>query len=182
MTGKLKDLTMNLDGSQNITLTVNSDFREMFDELAEKEIDIEIKEHRASRSLDANAKAWVMIDKLAEKLRMTKKDVYREAIREIGGVSDVVCVQKFAAETLCKNWEKHGTGWMTEISSSKIPGCVNVTLWYGSSTYNTKQMSDLIEVLISECNEQGIATLSEKEIQKTLEAWGKKISKKEESA
>ena len=66
---------------------------------------------------------------------------------------------------------------MSEISPSKLPGCVNVTLWYGSSTYNTKQMSDLIEELISQCNEQGIPTMSENEADKLLTAWGKKKDK-----
>jgi DNA mismatch repair protein MutL len=56
MIGKLKDLTMNRDGTQNITLTVNADFREEFDELANGEIKVEIKKYNPARSLDANAK------------------------------------------------------------------------------------------------------------------------------
>ena len=43
MLGRLKDLTINRDGTQNITITIQSDFREMFDELADKDINIEIK-------------------------------------------------------------------------------------------------------------------------------------------
>lgn len=174
MLGRLKDLTINRDGSQNITITVQSDFREMFDELNEKDVDIEIKKHSKRRSLDANAKCWVMIDKLAEKLRMKKTEVYRNAIKEIGGVSDIICVRDFAAETLCRNWQEHGIGWLAEIVPSKLPGCVNVILWYGSSVYNSKQMSDLINILIQLCNEQGIPTMSEQETKVLLEAWSKK--------
>ena len=180
MVGILKDLTINRDGTQNLTVTVEYDCREMFDDLHEKEIDIEIKKHYAKRSLDASAKAWVMIDALAEKLRISKTDVYRNAIREIGGVSDIVCVKKEAVETLCKNWKAHGIGWMAEPSPSKLPGCMNVTLWYGSSTYNTKQMGDLISILVQECNEQGIPTMSEKEIERTMELWNKKVAKRDE--
>lgn len=180
MLGKLKDLTINRDESQNITLVVYADCREMFDDLKDTEIDIEIKKHYKARSLDASAKAWVLIDALAEKLRLSKKEVYQNAIKEIGGVSDTVCVKEIAAETLCKNWQTHGQGWMTEIGPSKIPGCVNVTLWYGSSSYNTKQMADLISVLVSECNEQGIPTMSQREVDRLLEAWGKKKEKETE--
>ena len=179
MLGKLKDLTINRDGTQNITVTVQSDFREAFDELMDQEVDIEIVKAYKRRSLDANAKAWVMIDALAKKCRMTKTDVYRHAIREIGGVSDIVCVRDFAAETLCKNWRKKGQGWMAETSPSKLNGCINVTLWYGSSCYNSKQMSDLINELVMECNEQGIPTMSDDEVDKALTKWAKKVDEDE---
>lgn len=179
MLGKLKDLTVNLDGTQDITITIESDCRELYDELSDKEVDVTIKKYSKKRSLDSNAKAWIMIDQLAEKLRITKTEVYRNAIREIGGVSDVVCVRDFAAETLCKNWETKGQGWMAEQSPSKLPGCVNVTLWYGSSVYNTKQMADLINVLIQLCNEQGIPTMTEDEVEKSLSLWQKKVEKNE---
>ena len=180
MLGKLKDLTMNRDGSQNLTVIVQSDCRELFDELSDKDVDITIKKYSKKRSLDASAKAWVMIDELAEKLRMKKTEVYQNAIKEIGGVSDIVCIQDFAAETLCKNWEQLGQGWMTKTEPSKLEGCVNVTLWYGSSVYNTKQMSDLINVLIQECNEQGIPTMTETEVEKALSQWDKKVNKHEQ--
>ncbi|MBP5423929.1 MAG: hypothetical protein J6Y78_15965 [Paludibacteraceae bacterium] len=179
MLGKLKDLTVNQDGSQDITLTVEGDFRELYDELFDKEVDVTIKKYSKKRSLDSNAKAWIMIDQLAEKLRITKTEVYRNAIREIGGVSDVVCVRDYAADTLCKNWETKGQGWMAEQSPSKLPGCVNVTLWYGSSVYNTKQMADLINVLIQLCNEQGIPTMTDEEVEKSLLLWQKKVEKNE---
>jgi hypothetical protein len=152
----------------------------MFDDLYNKEVDIEIKKHYAKRSLDASAKAWVMIDALAEKLRIPKTEVYQQAIKDIGGVSTVVCVIEEAADALCKNWATKGQGWMAEQSPSKLPGCINVTLWYGSSTYNTKQMADLITYLISACNEQGIPTMSPKEAERTLQFWNKKVAKHDE--
>lgn len=174
MIGRLKDLTMNIDGSQNITVTVKTDFRDMFEELKEKDINVEIKKYSKRRSLDSNALAWVLIDKLAEKLRMKKIEVYQNAIKDIGGVSDVICVRDFAVEQLCSGWKAHGMGWMTECSKSKLPGCTNVTLWYGSSVFDTKQMSDLINNLIQDCNEQGIPTMTQDEIDRSLVLWGKK--------
>ena len=187
MLGKLKDLTINRDESQNITLTVYADCREMFDDLKDSDVDIEIKKHYKARSLDASAKAWVLIDALAEKLRISKKEVYQNAIKEIGGVTEVVCVKDITKEDgtntiefLCNNWQSKGQGWMTKVEPSKLPGCKNITLWYGSSSYNTKQMADLIAELVSECNEQGIPTMSQKEIDRLLESWGKKKEKEAE--
>lgn len=174
MIGKLKDLTMNRDGSQNITIEVQADFREEFDELFGKDIKVEIKKYNKARSLDANAYCWVIIDKIAEKTKVKKTEVYRNAIKEIGGVSTLVCVKDEAVEALCKNWSEHGTGWITETIKSKIPGCTNVTLWYGSSVYDTKQMNDLIASLIQEAETLGIPTMTQEETNKLLAQWGKK--------
>ena len=178
MIGKLKDLTTNRDGTQNITLVVHADFREEYDQLYGKDLDIKISKHSAARSLDANARAWVLIDQIAEKTGEKKYTVYQNAIREIGGVSDVVCVKNEAVDTLCNKWEGKGSGWQTERCPSKLPGCTNVTLYYGSSTYNTKQMSDLIDSLIQDAQALGIPTLSPAEKDRLIAQWGRKAEKK----
>ena len=180
MIGRLKDLTMNMDGSQNITVAVHADFRETFDDLADKDVEIEIKKYSAKRSLDASARAWVLIDQIAEKLGIKKHEVYRNAIREIGGVSDIVCVRDEAVESLCNGWQEHGIGWQTETSKSKIPGCTNVTLYYGSSMYTVHQMAMLIDSLVQDANELGITTMTPDEQKRLIEQWGKKLEKKEE--
>ena len=174
MTGKLKDLTMNRDGTQNITVTVTSDFRDAFDELKEKDIDIEIKKHTKKRSLDANAYAWVLIDKIAEKLKIKKTEVYRNAIRDIGGVSTIICVKDEAVNSLCYGWQDHGIGWQYETMPSKIENCTNVILWYGSSVYNSSQMGSLIDSLIQDAEDLGIPTLNEEERNKLIEQWKQK--------
>ena len=102
MTGKLKEMSVNSDGTQNITVTVQADFREMFDELYPHEIDVEIKKHSKRRSMDSNNLAWLLIDKIAEHEHKPKSEVYQEVIKEIGGVSDVICVKNEAVETLRK--------------------------------------------------------------------------------
>ena len=58
--------------------------------------DYELKKTAGKRSLTANAYAWVLIDKIAEALRRDKTQVYRDAVKNIGGVSAVVCVQEKA--------------------------------------------------------------------------------------
>lgn len=131
-----------------------------------------IKEHRERRSLDANAYCWVLLDKLAEKLSLPKTDVYRRFIREIGGNSETVCVVEKAANKLCDGWQHNGIGWQTERIPSKIDGCVNVILYYGSSTYDTKQMSRLIDMVVEECKENGIETLTPMELDRLKDRWG----------
>lgn len=175
MLGQLKDLTINRDGTQNITITIQSDFREMFDELADKDINIEIKKYSKRRSLDSNNLAWALIDKIAAKKNIKKSEVYREAIKDIGGVSDIVCVRDFAVSKLINGWTHQGLGWQADTEPSKLPGCTNVTLYYGSSIYDTVQMSALINSLQQDCNALGIPTMSQNEIERSLALWGKKM-------
>lgn len=136
-----------------------------------KVYDCTIKEHRERRSLDANAYAWVLMDRLAEKTRVPKTEVYRSYIREIGGNSEVVCVLEGAADKLMTNWSKNGIGWVSEKGTSKIEGCVTVTLYFGSSTYDTLQMSRLIDMIVADCKEQGIETLTPFELDALKERW-----------
>lgn len=178
MIGTLKDLTLNRDGTQNITVTVQADFREEFDDLYDQEVSVEIKKYSKRRSLDANAYAWVLIDKLAEKMHMKKSEVYRNAIRDIGGVSTVICVMDEAVPSLCSGWNAHGTGWQAETAKSKLPGCTNVTLYYGSSVYDSRQMAALIDSLIQDCESCGISTITEQEKEKLLGRWTVKQQKK----
>lgn len=131
----------------------------------------ELKEYRKKRSLDANAYAWVLIDRLAEKTGEPKTQIYRNLIREIGGNSETVCVLSGAVESLVSGWSKNGVGWVTDIGPSKIAGCTNVTLYFGSSTYDTRQMSRLIDLIVQDCKEQGIETLTPFELDALKERW-----------
>lgn len=135
------------------------------------EYDVTIKRYKKRRSLDANAYFWVLANRLAEKTGIAKTDIYRSYIREIGGNSDTVCVLASAAEKLCTGWEKHGAGWVSESMPSKIPGCVNVTLYYGSSTYDTAQMSRLIDLAVEDCKAQGIETMTPEELERLKGEW-----------
>ena len=158
-----------------LTLEVNelNDFKQLVDDMNGLEkLSIEIKPFRKKRSLDANAYFFVLADKLAEKLNISKVEVYRNAIREIGGVSETVCVKNEAVDKLCEAWSEKGIGWQTDTFTSKIEGCTNVILYYGSSTYDTAQMSRLISNIVQDCKDQGIETATPNEIANLLSLWG----------
>jgi hypothetical protein len=54
---------------------------------------------------------------------------------------------------------------------SKIEGCTNVILYYGSSSYNVAQMSRLINIIVEDCRQVGIETKSEEEVASLLQQW-----------
>lgn len=159
----------------SLILEINerSEFKALVDELADKDkLSIEIKPYRERRSLDANAYFWVLCDKLAEKLRKSKTEIYRELIREIGGVSETVCVLDSAVERFRANWQAKGLGWQTEATESKIAGCTNVTVYFGSSTFDREQMARLLDLTIQECREQNIPTETPDQIAEMKARWG----------
>ena len=174
MNGKLTDLAKSRDGQWLITISTPEDFSIMFDELSGKEVSVEIKAVNKRRSLDANAYAWVLIDQIAQRTGVKKTEVYRHAIKEIGGVSDTICVMDRAVERLRQGWSKNGLGWQSETFPSKVEGCTNVTLYYGSSVYDSKQMSSLIDSLIQDAEALGIPTITDKEAEKMLGKWAVK--------
>ncbi len=162
-------------GKPMLTLEVNerNDFELLVDEMRDKEkLSIEVKPFRAKRSLDANAYCWVLIDKLAEKTGESKEAVYKQYITNIGGNSEVVCVKNAAVERLCQGWQRNGIGWQTETFESKISGCTNVVLYYGSSCYDSAQMTRLLDLIIQDCRELGIPTETPNEIARLKALWG----------
>lgn len=130
-------------------------FADTYDKYYGKDVNIEIKLWRTKRSLAANRYMWVLVDKIAAETRQIKDDVYKEAIKEIGGVSDVFLMIDEAVERFCESWSAQGLGWQTEIAGSR-DGKTNVIAYYGSSTFTTDQMTQLIENLIFEAEQLGI--------------------------
>lgn len=154
------------------TIKVVAELASYIDSLDEgKEYKLEVKEFKQKRSLNANSYAWTLIDKLAEKLRMSKTDIYKSYIKEIGGNSDIVCCLDRAVSDLCQAWQGRGIGWLTETEPSKLEGCTNVRLYYGSSVYDTAQMSRLIELIVQDCKEHDIETLTPEEIDRMNAEW-----------
>lgn len=176
LTGKLAYMVgFTANGKPIITLEMNerTDALQMVDSLHGADVlSIKIGKKTKKRSLDANAYAWVLLSKLAEKLNKSKTEIYRDIIKDVGGNCDTVCVQDKAVKQLCEGWERNGIGWLTETFPSKIEGCTNVTLYYGSSTYDTEQMCRLINLILQECRQVGIETKSTEEIDSLLGQWG----------
>ena len=175
LTAKISNVSFDyFSGKPCVSFTFNETqtARDMVDELKSHEmLALKIGKFKKKRSLDANAYVWVLIGKIAEKTRVPKDEVYRQAIKEIGGNYDVVCIKEEAAESLMSAWARNGIGWQSDTMLSKLDGCTNVILYYGSSTYDTEQMSRLIENIIQDCKALGIETKSQAEIDSLLEQW-----------
>lgn len=170
---RLLDLSIGLNGRQRLTIELDSDFRSEFDDLHDVEVDVKVTKHRVKRSLDANAYCWKLVDMIAQKRHMSKAEVYRNAIRDIGGVSEILCIQNRAVKTMKDVWTRNGIGWQVEEMESKIEGCTNLILYKGSSVYDSRQMSALIDSLVQDARSIGIETRPQWEIDSLLKEYDK---------
>lgn len=131
-----------------------------------------IKEHRKKRSLDANAYCWLLLGKIAAKVGLPKEAVYREMIRDVGDNYEVIPIRNDAVEKWIENWQSKGIGWVCDIDGkSKIDGYTNVLTYYGSSTYDSLQMSRLINLIVNECHDLGIETMTPAELSLLMDGW-----------
>lgn len=172
MIGRLKDLTRNMDGSWNLTVTVNGDCRAVWDKYREKEVDVDVKQHRQKRSLTANAFCWALCHDIGKALRppLPKEEVYRKAIRDVGEYEPFP-VKESAVERFQTRWAGKGVGWFADvIDDSKIPGYKLVFAYYGSSVYDSQEMGTLIDYLVDDAEQMGIPIPLSKEEQERLKA------------
>lgn len=158
MIGKLRDLSFNSDRTQNITVTVGGDFRTEFDRLKDAQVEVTIKPHKHKRSISANDFLWAICTEIGHALKppLPKEEVYRKAIRDVGEYEPLP-IKEEAVETFQSRWASKGVGWFADvIDDSKLKGYKLIFAYYGSSTYDTKAMSRLIDYLLDDAEQMGI--------------------------
>ncbi|MBQ9611578.1 MAG: hypothetical protein IJV14_03170 [Lachnospiraceae bacterium] len=179
LTGKIHGMTIDItSGKLNLTLQVDQKGEAVLDELKElapcEKLSVVVKKWRKKRSLDANAYYWVLISKIAEKLRSSKEEVhnlmlarYGQPEREDDGSSVVISVLERI--DLSKRDDIH----VKAIGHGTVEGkrFTHYLLLRGSHTYDTKEMSVLIDGVVSEAREMGIETMSTEELERLLAAW-----------
>ena len=134
----------------------------------DKEYDIEIKQRRQKRSLNANNYSWKLTDELADKLivagvKLSKEEVHAEMIFRYGqpmldenGLPYTISVLKGVKVTDFYPYAK-------EIGKGTVKGkeFTHYRIYRGSHTYDSKEMSVFISGIVEECKEQGIDTDTE---------------------
>ena len=171
-TGVITEINIDYNTSKlKISLLLDTNNKEVIEELKnENKLNIELKKWYKKRSLDANAYAWVLIGKLQEVLNIPKEDIYRDAVQYVGNY-EVVPIKNEAVEKFRNAWSSNGLGWITETTKSKLEGFTNVLAYYGSSVYNTKEMSRLIDLIVEECKQFNIEVKPKSEIDSLLKEW-----------
>lgn len=132
---------------------------------------VEIKEYRKKRSLDHNAMYWSVLTSFAEVLNISNAKAHNLLLRRYGQLERyddkpvyVVLPDTEDAETKADEAETYHLKPTSQVKQGK-DGKVYRTwmLLRGSSTYDTKEMTRLLDGLLDECKEMGIAVMTERE-------------------
>ncbi len=142
----------------------------------DKLYNLEVKEHRKKRSLNANAMAWKLLGELSAVMRVSSEEIYREYIRDVGDNYEIVPVKKDHIKDWDRIWcEGHYGRYTVDMGECRtIPGYHYIKSYIGSSDYDTAQMSRLLDLIITDCKQVGIDVMSEREKSLLLEEWGGK--------
>lgn len=169
-TGRLIEISKNWKSGQfRLTYEVNEDVTGEVDSIRECEkLNISVKKFREKRSLDANAYAWVLLQKLAEASKSDKWTMYLQCLQRYSRAFTHVIVKENAVE---KMKELYRT--CIDLGEVTVNGQTGhqLQVYYGSSTFDSKEMSVFIDGIVSECKELGIQTMTPAEIERIKAAW-----------
>ena len=169
-TGKLQNVSRDWKtGQWNITFTMNeaSAINEVNNIQSCEKLSIKAVKHRNKRSLDANAYCWVILQKIAEVLHQDKWNVYLEMLGKYGVFTHII-VKPNVVDKVKEEWRT-----VKELGEVSVNGVTGIQLqcYFGSSTYNTKEMSVLIDGIVYEAKELGIETLPPDELERMKIEW-----------
>ena len=175
-TGRLVDACKTLSGKFRLTFEVDDDVSEFVNkELGERTsttntslLALEVKHHRKSRSLSANALLWALIAIISDYTHEDKWKTYLTLIRRYGKYTYIVCKPE-AVEAMQAQWRE--TEIVGEITVNGKPA-VQMLVYFGSSTYNSQEFGKLLDGTISELQEMGLQNpYSTADMQRALELW-----------
>ena len=171
MKAKLVDLLFVSKSKQRLTIDLEGDFRSQFDKLKDVEVNVEIKKWFPGRSLKANNYAWILIQELSVKTGMTPVETYRWYIREHGCKTTYACVEEKDMESEIRAFLDGHLGRLVDIKDSKLPGCVILVKRWGTSDYDTQQMTTFLNSIVEDCIGYGIEVRPPEEIKSMLEEY-----------
>ena len=131
-----------------------------------KEGNYEIERKRKKRSNDANALCWKLCTEIANVLRADKDSIYIEMLKRYGQSDIVSVLSAVDVKGYFKYYEPFGKG---HIKGKEF---THYKVFKGSSEYDTREMSILLDGIIDEAKTLDIEVISEREKSLLLQEWG----------
>lgn len=127
--------------------------------------DVKIDKHREKRSLNANAYLWKLVTEMGNVLSKSKEEVYLQMLIDYGQSEMVSILSEIDVKGYFKYYKLAGTSILNgkEFNHYKI--------YKGSSEYNTKEMSILLEGVVQEAKNLGIKTKDDIELERMIDEW-----------
>lgn len=179
-TGRLKEPLIDYaTGRLTILFEPVEDFRQTYEELKDKDkLSFEVKPYRKKRSLDSNAYFHVLVGKIADVLTISKARCKNILIGRYGQPellddgSEAVMKTNISVEEMLEQEQLH-----CRCIGSKDEEGTELTfykIYRGSHTYNSAEMSVLINGTVAEAKDLGIETMTPDQIAEMNQKWGVK--------
>lgn len=178
--GTFKEYTKNfMDGSGTVSFAVQTINPEHLNTLVNKDLRITAKQWREKRSLSANNYYWQLVSKIADAVKISKPHCHNMMMRRYGQTEmfdgqiayTMLPDNDDTQKKMDEMEEAHFAP--TSITREGRDG-VRFRAWkllVPSHRFDKKQMSVLIDGVVSEAKELGIETLAEDEIRRMKEQW-----------
>ena len=171
--GRLKDISRNWQTNRLlITFEIEGEPREELNALMDIEkLTVSARKYREKRSLSANAYFHVLAGKIAEKTGEKMTHEKNRLIREYGqwefhdGKIPTLTMKPEYEDMLLDLDTVHVKPIRRDENS------VQFGLMRGSHTYDTAEMSRLIDATVAECKELGIETMPPQELERMKSTW-----------
>ena len=182
--GKFHSASRDVDGNLILSFRCYEE-KKALPELANiKEVDtlvIAANKPKLKRSLSMNGYYWTLIGQLASKMRISTSRCHNIMLRRYGTLENVdgESIVAFIPDTDKAENEalEAETYHLKPTSATKVfNDGENYRMYYvlkGSSQYDTKEMSTLINGIVDECNHVGIPTATPAEIAEMMKHYGK---------
>lgn len=171
-TGKMVNVSKDWQTGQfQITFTVNepSAINEVNNIQSCDKLSISAKKFRQKRSIDANALLWSCLGKIANSMTppVDKWEIYLQMLKRYGKFT-YICVKPNVVDAVKAQWRECEEIGMVNINGQEA---VQMLCYFGSSTYNTKEFSTLLDGVISEMKQMNLEVPASEDMRKALEQW-----------
>lgn len=139
----------------------------------------EVKEVKKKRSINANNYFWKLLQELCELQNLDTIEEYKKRVKELG-IFRRFRIETRDVKTFKIMWQDKGIAWFCEIADTEYIGNIEfkiINAYYGSSSFNSKQMSRLIDGVVQDCQAVGIETKPKTEIDSLLRSWNNEQKK-----
>lgn len=176
-TGTIEDIAIDYKTNKaKISLLLDTRQLDIVEELKkENKLNIEVKKYRKKRSLNANSYFWQLLQELCELVELDTIEEYKRRVKELG-IFRQFKIETENIKTFEKMWTSQGIAWFCEIVDTTYVEDTEfkiINAYYGSSSFNSKQMARLIDGVVQDCKVYNIETKPQEEINSLLESWGK---------
>ena len=177
-TGTLEEINIDYKtGKPKISFLINDkDKLSDIEQLKGLKLKIEAKKYIKKRTANANNYFWKLLQEICELADIDTIEEYKRRVKKLG-IFRRFKIEKDNVNTFEKMWTAQGIAWFSEIADTEYIGDTEfkiINAYYGSSSFNSKQMARLIDGVVQDCKVYGIETKSQKEIDSLLESWDKK--------